>query len=70
MNNITGVILTDNRHRLDYWSRDWITTWMLLENDGTKDIDGTLLGGKIIAEFRSDDHAIAFANAMGWSITT
>lgn len=55
-----NVILTDNSHFRDYWSRERMTTWLVLEDNGTQD------GGKIIAEFREKEHAEAFCAIKGW----
>jgi len=60
------VILYDNSHRRDYWhggSAGWLTTWMLIEDDGTQD------GGKLLAEFRDRADAVKAAQALDWEVT-
>lgn len=60
-----SVILYHNRHFKDYWngSKNPLTTWMLLEDNGTED------GGEVLAEFRAKEHAKIFCAAMGWEVS-
>jgi hypothetical protein len=56
-----NIIITDNSHRKDYWSRERLQTWLIVEDNGTED------GGKILAEFRDKKHAESFTAAMRWT---
>lgn len=56
-----NVILYDNKHAKDYWSHCPLGTWLIIEDNGTVD------GGKVLAEFRFIDHAQNFIRAMGWT---